>query len=178
MLCYKAVTVRFLLPLGDSSYRQNENGFRLLPPGYPGEAMNEDVPNFPTLIDEIKARLEVVEQVLRLRVPQRHGHPRDPQAVPSALHHPHQRPGGHCSCRWCALLAGDDSVDLLRWDCEARAAVGDEGDGGGADDREDVGKGRGGGGLREGGDGVFDIAEVEPLANEVRHGDGDGGRDG
>ena len=83
MLCYKAVTVRFLLPLGDSSYRQNENGFRLLPPGYPGEAMNEDVPNFPTLIDEIKARLEVVEQVLRLRVLQRHGHPRDPQPVPS-----------------------------------------------------------------------------------------------
>ena len=67
--------------------------------------MNEDVPDLPSLIDEMKARLEVVEQVLRLRVPQRHGHPRDPQAVPSALHHPHQRPGGHCSCRWCALLA-------------------------------------------------------------------------
>ena len=141
--------------------------------------MNEDVPDLPSLIDEMKARLEVVEQVLRLRVPQRHGHPRDPQPVPSALHHPHQRPGGHRSCRWRALLAGDDTADLLRRDCEARAAVGDEGDGGGADDREDVGKGRGGGGLREGGDGVFDVAEVEPLANEVRHGGcGGGGRDG
>ena len=88
--------------------------------------MNEDVPDLPSLIDEMKARLEVVEQVLRLRVPQRHGHPRDPQPVPSALHHPHQRPGGHRSCRWRALLAGDDTADLLRRDCEARAAVGDE----------------------------------------------------
>ena len=85
-------------------------------------------------------------------------------------------PGGHRSCRWRALLAGDDTADLLRRDCEARAAVGDEGDGDGADDREDVGKGRGAGGLCEGGDGVFDVAEVEPLANEVRH--GGGGRDG
>jgi hypothetical protein len=102
---------------------------------------------------------------------------RDPQPVPSALHHPHQRPGGHRSCRWRALLARNDAADLLRRDCEARAAVGDEGDRGRADDREDVGKGRGGGGLREGGNGVFDVAEVEPLANEVRHGGG-GGRDG
>jgi hypothetical protein len=139
--------------------------------------MDEDVPDLPSLIDEIKARLDVVEQVLLLRVPQRHGHPHDPQPVPSALHHPHQRPGGHRSCRWRALLAGNDAADLLRRDCEARAAVGDEGDRGRADDREDVGKGRGGGGFREGGDGVFDVAEVEPLANEVRHGGG-GGRDG
>lgn len=138
--------------------------------------MDKDVPLLPALIDEIKTRLEVIEQVLLLGVPQRHGHPRDPQPDPSALHHPQQPPGGHGGDRRRALLPGDHAADLLGGDGEARAAVGDEGDGGGADDGEKVGEAagfRGGGGER--GDGVVDVAEEEALADEVRHGDGRGG---
>jgi hypothetical protein len=37
-----------------------------------------------------------------------------------------------------------------------------------------MGESRGGVGLREGGDGVADVAEAEPLANEARHGGGGG----
>ena len=128
--------------------------------------MDEDIPDLPALIDEIKAGVEAVDQVLLLGVPQRHGHARDPQPGPGALHHPHQRPGGHRGGQWRALLAGDDAADLLGGDREARAAVGDEGDGGGADHGEDVGEVRRGGRLRERGDGVFDVAEVEPLADK------------
>jgi len=134
--------------------------------------MYEHIPDLPALIDEIKAGLEAVEQVLLLGVPQRHGHARDPQPLARALHHPHQRPGGHGCGRRRALLAGDDAADLLGGNRGAWAAVGDEGDGGGADHGEDVGEVRRGGRLREGGDGVFDVAEVEPLADEVRHGGG------
>jgi hypothetical protein len=157
-------------------YPQNEiengNDPDVLPPRHPSKAMDEDIPDLPALIDELKAGLEAVEQVRLLGVPQRHGHARDPQPVPGALHHPHQRPRGNRGSRCRALLAGDYAEDLLGGDLEARAAIGDEGDGGGADHGEDVGEVRRGGRLREGGNGVFDAAEVEPLADEVRHGGG------
>lgn len=148
--------------------------FVTLPPGDPRVAMHQHIALLPALIDEIKARLEVVEQVLLLRIPQRHGHPRHPQPDPGALHHPHQPPGGHRGDRRRALLAGDHAADLLGGDGEARAAVGDEGDGGGADDGEDVGEVRGVRG--EGSDGVVDVAEEEAAADKVRHGYERGGR--
>jgi hypothetical protein len=137
--------------------------------------MDQDIAHLPALVDETEARLEVVEQVLLLRVPQRHGHPRHPQPVPSALHHPQQptrgRGGGG------ALLAGDDAADLLGgYGGQARAAVGDEGDGGGADGGEDVREARFRrvrGGAGEGGDGVVDVADEEAGADEVGQGRSD-----
>ena len=85
---------------------------RRLPPRHPSKAMDENIPDLPALVDEIKAGLEAVEQVLLLGVPQRHGHARDPQPGPGALHHPHQRPRGHRGGRWCALLAGDTHLTI------------------------------------------------------------------
>jgi hypothetical protein len=132
---------------------------RGVPPGDPSEAMNQDIAHLPALVDEIKARLEVVEQVLLLRVPQRHGHQRHPQQ-------PARGRGGGGG----ALLAGDDAADLLGGYGVARAAVGDEGDGGGADGGEDVGEARSRrvrGGAGEGGDGVVGVADEEAGADEV-----------
>lgn len=100
--------------------------------------MHQHTALLPPLVNEIKAGLEVIQQVLLLGVPERHGHPRHPQPLPGLLHDPHQPPGGHRRGRR-AVLPGDHAADLLGGDGEARAAVGDEGDGGGADDGEDVG---------------------------------------
>lgn len=64
-----------------------------------------------------------------------------------------------------------DFGDLLDRDGEGRTPFGEEGDGSGAENGEDVGDvvGDGGGGGLENFGGVDDIADEEVLPDEVRH---------
>ena len=72
--------------------------------------MDENTPDLPTLVDEIKAGLQAVEQVLLLGVLQRHGHARDRSPCPARSITRISVPGGTA-----AVGGAPSSPAMTRW---------------------------------------------------------------
>lgn len=123
-------------------------------------------PFLPALIDEIQADVQIVQKVLVLRIPKRRRHPHQLQLRPGELERVEE-----------ALLlavagargasAGKHLPDLLRLDGDGGSPLGEEGDGGGAEEREQV---------RDFGapalehlSRIVDVADVETVADTERH---------
>lgn len=137
-----------------------------------GEAVNQNLPTFlPTPINKIDTNLEIIKQVLALSIPKRNRHAHKLEVVTGVLKRVEELLRGESSFPAGGVDISDvEFTDLLDGDGEAGAPFGEEGDGGGAEDGEDVGDvvvvdGAGLENLRR----VADVSDEEILTDEVRH---------
>lgn len=127
-------------------------------------------PFLPTLINEIQAHIQIIQEVLVLHIPKRHRHPHQLQLRPGQLERVEDAPLRAIIAGARGASAEETPPDLLRRDGNAGAPLGEEGDGCGAEEREHV---------RDFGapalehlSSVVDVANEETVADAKRHGRG------
>lgn len=127
--------------------------------------MHKNSPFLPPLINEIHANIQIIHQILVLGIPQRHRHPLQLEVDSRPLQRVEQRLRRQRALAAIIDLAGVDLPDPLGGDVEPGLPVAEEGDGGRAEEGEDVGDA---GGVRRRGQGlggVGDVTEEEALAD-------------
>lgn len=128
--------------------------------------MNENGTFLPTAINEIDADFQVIEQVIFLGVSERHGHAHELEVAAGVLERVEELL--RRERRFGGGVRRVDFGDLLGGDGESGFPFGEEGDGGGAEDGEDVCHALDGAvfeNLRR----VADVPDRKVLADRVRH---------
>lgn len=138
-----------------------------VPSRHTSKAMHQNRALFSTLINKIQTHLQRIQQILALHISNRNPHPHQLQILPRIFHQVHHLPAAGGRRGIAGAAVGVDRLYLLGGDCEALLVLREEGNGGGAENREDMSDG--GAAVFENFHCVGDVADEEILPNKVRH---------